>query len=36
MWFVTLVVNDVPFYYAVKGNDVEGKIRFWFKEVEQK
>ena len=34
MQLVTLLINGVPFYYAVKGNNMEGKIRFWFKEVE--
>jgi len=35
MRFVTLFINDVPFYYAVKGNAVEEKIRFWFKAKER-
>ena len=33
MLFVTLSVNDVPFYFCVRGNMAEEKIRGWFTEV---
>ena len=32
MLFVELLVGCVPFYYCVKGNAAENKIKGWFKQ----
>jgi len=35
MIFVTLLIGDIPFYYAVKGNMAKEKIKGWFRELDE-